>query len=70
MAKVLKMNFTLDNGKTFTYNLAEPKSDLTKSAVDAVMQQILDKKAVALEDKALKAIQGAFIRTTEDTPLV
>lgn len=69
MAKKLEMVFTTDLGKTVTLSLAEPKSDLTRAAVTAVMQKMIGKNALAHANGALNGIKAVNIRTGEVTEL-
>ena len=55
----LKMIFTLEDNKTLTFSLREPKDGLTKTEVEAVMEDILAKKAVVSKN-------GAFAKSIKD----
>jgi len=52
--KNLKMIFTLNNGKTLTYSLADPKEGLARAEVETVMQSMVDKQAI-VDAKGAKA---------------
>jgi hypothetical protein len=41
--KVLRLTFSTTGGKTFTISVANPKEDLTKAEVEAVMETIISK---------------------------
>lgn len=70
MAKTLKMTFALENGKTSTMNLARPKDDLTRAAVEPVMQAVIDKEALLVGTATATEIKGAIIREVNDTKLI
>jgi hypothetical protein len=70
MAKALKMIFQLDGSKTVTCSLADPKDDLTKAAVEGVMQDMITKKALVVKGVSPTAIKEAVIMSTDKTPLV
>ncbi len=59
--KTLKMVFTLEAGGSLTYSLSDPKEGLTKAAVEAVMQQMVDKQAVVSAGEFAKGIKDAYI---------
>jgi Protein of unknown function (DUF2922). len=69
MSQKLQMTFVLAGGKTFTFSLANPKSDLTKAEVTTVMTQIIDKKAVLTTSGYPLGIKETLIRSTEETAL-
>lgn len=63
--KSLKMVFTLEAGANVTYTLQEPKSGLTQDAVRAVMQQMIDKKAVLAGESFANGIKDAYVYESE-----
>lgn len=70
MAKTLKMTFTLDNGKTSTMNLAQPKNDLTREDVEPFMQNIVDKDALIVGLAKATEIKGAIVEEVNKTQLI
>lgn len=46
MTSVLKMPFTLENGKTVTFSLNDPKSGLTLSEVETAMGYVITENAI------------------------
>lgn len=66
----LTMVFILDNDKEYKYNLSEPKEDLTKEQVDAVMQKIIDSNAILKDGHGANAIKESYITTTSKNTLV
>ena len=69
MGKTLKMVFQLDGSQTVTCNLADPKDDLTKAAVESVMQDMISRKALVVKGVSPRAIKEAAIMSTEKTSL-
>ena len=65
----LRMTFNLDNGKTKTYTLAEPKSDLDAEQVGTVMGSMVAKNAVLSGGAMLESSKSAIIRTVEENVL-
>ena len=59
--KTLKMVFALEAGGSVTYSLNDPKEGLTRTAVEGVMQQMLDKQAVVSGGETASAIKDAYI---------
>ncbi len=70
MAKTLKMTFNLDNGKTSTMNLAQPKNDLTREDVEPFMQNIVDKDALIVGLAKATEIKGAIVEEVNKTQLI
>ena len=69
MAKTLNMRFTLENGKTTTLALAQPKDDLTSEDVKPVMQSIVDKQAIRVQEANATEAKSAVIREVNETKL-
>ena len=70
MAKTLKMTFNLDNGKTSTMNLAQPKNDLTREDVEPFMQNIVDKDALIVGLAKATEIKGAIVEEVNKTQII
>lgn len=62
--RTLKMVFTLENENLLTFSLNDPRDGLTQAEVEAVMQQIITKKAAAVNGSFAKAIKEAYIYET------
>lgn len=69
MSQVLHMGFAFSDGKALNYLINDPKPGLSKDVVRAVMQQMLDKEAIAISGVKPTAIKEAFIRETIDNKL-
>lgn len=69
MTKKLEMVFTTDQGKSVSISLADPKVDLTKSTVDAVMTKIIEKSAIVNKNGKLAAIKEVNLQTSDKTAL-
>ena len=70
MAKTLNMQFLLDNGKTTTMSLPQPKDNLTRAQVEPVMQSVLDASALSVNDSLAVGIKSAAIREVIETKLI
>lgn len=62
MAKTLKMTYTLDNGKNYTMNLADPKASLNEALVKPAMQNVVTKDALLVGGAKAVAAKSAEIR--------
>lgn len=69
MTSKLTMVFDLADAKEYKMNLANPKENLTKAEVDAVMQDIIDSNAILKDGVSLAGIKEAYITTTTQTVL-
>lgn len=65
MTKTLEMVFRNSSGKEVTMSLADPKEDLTKAQVDAVMQEIISRNIFISKTGELTQIVEARIRTRD-----
>ncbi len=70
MAKTLNMRFTLDNGRTTTMSVANPKEDLTRAQVEPVMQNVIDKAAITVSNALPAEIKAAVIREVNETKII
>ena len=70
MAKTLKMTFTLENGRTSTISLAQPKDDLAREDVEPVMQNIVDKEALIVGLAKATEIKGAVVREVNENKII
>lgn len=65
MTKTLEMVFRNTSGKEVTLSLADPKEDLTKAQVDAVMQEIISRNIFTSKTGELAQSVEARIRTRD-----
>lgn len=70
MTKTLEMVFRNASGKEVTLSLADPKEDLTKAQVDAVMQEIISRNIFTSKTGELTQSVEARIRTRDAIALV
>lgn len=70
MTKTLEMVFRNSSGKEVTMSLADPKEDLTKAQVDAVMQEIISRNIFTSKTGELTQSVEARIRTRDAIALV
>jgi Protein of unknown function (DUF2922). len=63
MTRTLNMVFTLEGGaKELTLSLTDPKDGLSKAAVESVMTEMIEKKALLKGSIPAIAIKSASIR--------
>ena len=70
MTKTLEMTFRDTMGKNVMINIPNPKDGLTLAAVDAIMQDIIDKNIFATTSGDLVDVVEAKIRVVDVTVLV
>ncbi|WP_318617297.1 DUF2922 domain-containing protein [Sporosarcina sp. YIM B06819] len=61
MAKVLQLNFSTAAGKKVMLTVDEPRVDLTASAVETAMQEIIASGVFIVEGSPLETSKGARI---------
>ena len=59
MAKVLELKFDAENGKTMTFSINEPKTELTPSEIREAMESIIAANVFHLNGFSLTAINQA-----------
>ena len=70
MKSVLKMVLSLPGNKTVTYSLADPKDGIGKAEVEAVLDEMVTKRAVVVNGDFATAVKEAYIQKTERQELV
>ena len=70
MTKTLEMVFRNGEGKETVISLVDPRDDLTKTEVDAVMQDMLAKNIFSTKGGDLVQVVDARIRTRDAVSLV
>lgn len=65
----LKMVFSLDNSKTHTLSIKDPKQNLTLSEVTDVAETMLSKEAIIVGGSPIAALSDSYIQTTTITAL-
>ena len=66
----LKMIFNLDNQKTTTFSLADPKTGLTADEIRGVADDIVARKAFVVNDAFPASLKRAYIQDTSVQNLV
>lgn len=66
----LKLIFKLNNGKTTTLSLADPREGLTRSEVAEVARDIIDQKVICVGDAYPETIKRIYIQNSEATDLL
>ncbi|BAL81973.1 hypothetical protein SELR_02650 [Selenomonas ruminantium subsp. lactilytica TAM6421] len=69
MKTTLKMILTLENGKTTTLSLAEPREDLTNAEVTEALDEIISKKAISAGGSPAAAIKRIYVQDVDDKAL-
>ena len=70
MAKTLNMKFVLENGRSTTVSLVQPKDEIAREDVEPVMQTIIDKQAIRVKEANATEIKSAVIREVNETKLI
>lgn len=70
MAKTLNMKFALENGRSTTVSLVQPKDEIAREDVEPVMQAIIDKQAIRVKEANATEIKSAVIREVNETKLI
>ena len=70
MAKTLNMKFSLENGRSTTVSLVQPKDEIARADVEPVMQAIIDKQAIRVKEANATEIKSAVIREVNETKLI
>ena len=66
----LYMIFGLDNGKNLSVSLLDPKSNLTRSQVEPVMQSLIDTNVFLYNGAAAVSIVDAYVRVVSTTEII
>ena len=69
MKRVLKMLFTVESGKTCTFSIEDPKTGLTKTEVDTVMNEMIEDQAILYNNSEATEIKDAYIYETNTVAL-
>ena len=70
MKRTLQITFVLDNAKTKTLSLTDPKEDLAKDTVAAWAQNVIAKKAMTIDGALPVAFKEASFRKVDVELLV
>lgn len=70
MTSKLKMVFTLDNGKTTTLSLANPREDVEAADVQAFATEVVANSAIIVSGAKATALKKAYIQNVEDKEIV
>lgn len=65
MKRTLEIEFLLDNAKTKTISLLDPKDDISDAAVKAWAENVVAKKALLIGGAFPVAYKGASIRKVD-----
>lgn len=60
----LQMTFNLDNGRTHTITLLDPKADLDAEKVEPVMTSMVSKNALLVGGAMLESVKSAKVVKT------
>lgn len=70
MKRTLQITFTLDNAKTKTISLTDPKEDLAKDTVEAWANNVIAKKAMTIDGALPVTFKEASFRKVDVELLV
>ncbi len=62
--RTLKMVFTLDNKKSTTCSLADPRADLVKSEVEAAAKDIVEQKIFQVGQAFPASVKDIYIQNS------
>jgi hypothetical protein len=66
MKSTLKMILNLENGKTYTMDLANPRTDLTKEETVAFMNDLIADKAIVVGGALAVSVKKAYIQSVDE----
>ena len=69
MKSTLKMILELENGKSTTLSVLEPREDITAAEVTEALDEIIAKKAISAGGSPVKSIKRIYIQDVEDKAL-
>lgn len=69
ISNVLKMIFYVQGGKTCTWNLADAKTDLTKTEVESFMNDVITDQVITYNGNKAQQIKEAYIYQTNKVEL-
>ena len=69
MKTTLEVIFLLEDGKSTTFELENPRTDLTKAEVVAVANNMIEKKALQIGGLNIAAVKNAFVRKVDEVSL-
>ena len=69
MKATLMIVFNLENNKTTTISIPDPREDVTKAEVVTAADEIVAKKAIRAGGNLATSFKRAYIRTIEETAL-
>ncbi|SDP42099.1 DUF2922 domain-containing protein [Selenomonas ruminantium] len=70
MKSTLKMILTLENGKSTTLSLADPREDITNAEVMEALDEIIAKKAISVSGSPVTAVKRIYVQDVADKALV
>lgn len=69
MTRVLKIIINLAGGKTFTWSLADPKSNLAKAQVETLINDMIAESAILYNGVAAESMKDAYVYETNKVDL-
>ena len=66
MKSTLKMILNLENGKTYTLAVANPRTDLTKEETVAFMDDLIKDKAILVDGSLAVSVKKACIQNVDE----
>ncbi len=68
--RTLKLVFNLNNKKTTTCSLADPKDGLTRAEVEAVTKDIVDQNILLAGDATPESVKDMYIQESKRIELI
>lgn len=69
MKRVLKIMLNLPGGKTLTYSLEDPKAGLTNAEVETLMNDMITRSAILVNNVEPESFKKAYIYETNTVDL-
>lgn len=69
MTEVLKIMMNLPGGKTLTWSIADPKSGLTKTEVETLINDMITRSAILVNDVEPESFKDAYVYQTNKVDL-
>ena len=66
MKSTLKMILNLENGKTYTLDLVNPRADLTKEETVAFMNDLITDKAIVVGGALAVSVKRAYVQSVDE----
>lgn len=70
MKAVLKIVMNLENGKTSTITIQNPRKDLAAADIEAFIQEAVDSKAFRVDGSPVAGVKKAYLQSVDSTSII